>query len=109
VIISRELAAIAQAWRDHRRLVMRLFDPATDPDDIPALRRYLGRTEWFARREVTQRIYEAVRDAELIWPREIARVAMAAKDVPDIDKMVVRDIISRFTKHLPNRMVLNGK
>jgi hypothetical protein len=74
-----------------------LFDPATDPDDIPALRRYPRRTEWFARGEVTQRIYEAFRDAELIWPREIARTAMAAKEVPDTDKMVVRDIIGRFT------------
>jgi hypothetical protein len=76
---------------------MRLFYPATDPDDIPALRRYPRRTEWFARGEVTQRIYEAFRDAELIWPREIARAAMAAKDVPDTEKMVVRDITGRFT------------
>jgi hypothetical protein len=93
---SREIDRL-RAELVHIDATMRLFDPATDPDDIPALRRYPRRTEWFARGEVTQRIYEAFRDAELIWPREIARAAMAAKDVPDTDKMVVRDIIGRFT------------
>src|SRR5580658_2128412 len=81
----------------HIDATMRLFDPATDPDDVPALRRYPRRTEWFARGEVTQRVYEAFRDAEAIWPREIAKAAMAAKGVPDTDKAVVRDIVSRFT------------
>jgi hypothetical protein len=80
----------------HLDATLRLFDPATDPDDIPALRRYPRRTEWFARGEVSQRIYEAFRKQELIWPREIAKAAMAAKGIPDTDKAVERDIIGRF-------------
>jgi hypothetical protein len=75
---------------------MRLFDPATDPDDIPALKRYPRRTEWFARSEVSQWVWEALRAQEAIWPREIAKAAMEAKGIPDTDKVVARDIIGRF-------------
>ena len=93
---SREIDRL-RAELVHIDATMRLFDPETDPNDVPALRRYPRRTEWFARGEVTQRIYEAFRDAETIWPREIARAAMAVKGVPDTDKAIVRDIIGRFT------------
>jgi hypothetical protein len=43
----------------HLDATLRLFDPATDPQGIPALLRHPRRTEWFARGEVTERIYEA--------------------------------------------------
>src|SRR4051812_44974022 len=51
---------------------LRLFDPETDPDNIAALHRYPKRTEWFARGEVTRRIYEALRDEGVISLREVA-------------------------------------
>ena len=56
----------------HLDATMQLFDPETDPSDVPALRRYPRRTEWFARGEVTQRIYETLREEAVIWPRDIA-------------------------------------
>jgi hypothetical protein len=31
--------------------VLRVFDPATNPGELPALRRRVHRTEWFARGE----------------------------------------------------------
>jgi hypothetical protein len=93
---NREIARL-RAELVHLDATMRLFDPATDPDDIPALKRYPRRTEWFARGEVSQRVWEALREQELIWPLEIAKAAMEAKGIPDTDKAVARDIIGRFT------------
>jgi hypothetical protein len=78
-------------------VTMRLFDPDTDPDDILAIRGYPRRTEWFARGEVTRLVYEAIRDQKIIWPREIAKAAMAAKGIPETDKAIRKDIVSRFT------------
>ena len=68
--------------------MMRLFDPGTDPDDIPAIRGYPRRIEWFARGEVTRRVYEALRDHKIIWPREIAKATMAEKGIPETDKAI---------------------
>jgi hypothetical protein len=80
----------------HLDYTLKLFDPALDPEDLPALQRRPRRTEWFAKGEVTQRVYEAARDKGIIWPREIAKAAMVAKGIPETDKLTTRDIISRF-------------
>jgi hypothetical protein len=93
---SREIDRV-RAELVHLDATMRLFDPDTDPSDVPALRRYPRCTEWFARGEVTQRVYEALRGGQVIWPREIAKAAMAEKGFPDTEKKVTRDIIARFT------------
>ena len=93
---SREIDRL-RAELMHLDSTMRLFDPGTDPSDIPAIRGYPRRTEWFARGEVTRLIYEAMRDNKIIWPREIAKAAMAAKGIPETDKAIRKDIVSRFT------------
>src|SRR6476469_2401996 len=85
---SREIDRL-RAELVHLDATMQLFYPETDPSDVPALRRYPRRTEWFARGEVTQRVYEAFSEQEIIWPREIAKRAT--------DKKVLRDIVARFT------------
>ena len=41
-------------------------EPDPVPTDIPALRRYPWRTESFARRKVTQLVYEAFPESEII-------------------------------------------
>src|SRR3954471_19845726 len=92
---SREIDRL-RAELVHLDATMQLFDPETDPSDVPALRRYPRRTEWFARGEVTQRIYEAFREQEIIWPRQIAKQAMADKGMSETDKKIARDIIGRF-------------
>jgi hypothetical protein len=81
----------------HIDATMRLCDPGTDPDDIPAIRGYPWRTEWFARGEVTRRVYEELRDKKIIWPREIAKTAMAEKGIPETDQAIRKDIVGRFT------------
>jgi len=53
----------------HLDATLRLFDPATDPEGIPALLRRPPRAEWFAHGEVAQRICEALRDHGTISPR----------------------------------------
>src|SRR5215213_3202874 len=49
---SREIDRL-RAELVHLDATMQLFDPETEPSDVPALRRYPRRTEWFARGEVT--------------------------------------------------------
>src|SRR3954469_13777958 len=93
---SREIDRL-RAELIHIDATLRLFDPETDPSDVPALRRYPRRTEWFARGEVTQRVYEAFREQEVIWPRQIAKQAMREKGISEADKKILRDIIARFT------------
>jgi hypothetical protein len=92
---SREIDRL-RAELIHLDATMQLFDPETDPSDVPALRRYPRRTEWFARGEVTQRIYEAFREQEIIWPREIAKQAMREKGLPETDRKVRQDIAVLF-------------
>jgi hypothetical protein len=93
---SREIDRL-RAELVHLDVTMRLFDPDTDPEDIPAIRGYPRRTEWFARGEVTRLVYEALRGNKIIWPREIAKAAMASKGIPETDKAIRKDIVSRFT------------
>src|SRR3954470_21050335 len=68
---SREIDRL-RAELVHLDTTIQLFDPEIEPSDVPALRRYPRRTEWYARGEVTQRIYEAFPTEEVIWPRQIA-------------------------------------
>lgn len=93
---SREIDRL-RAELVHLDATMQLFDPETNPSDVLALRRYPRRTEWFARGEVTQRIYEAFREQEVIWPRQIAKRAMIDKGISETDKKVLKDIVARFT------------
>src|SRR5215212_7069610 len=93
---SREIDRL-RAELVHLDATMQLFDPDTDPSDVPALRRYPRRTEWFARGEVTQRIYETFRTQDVIWPREIAKRAMAEKGISETDKKIMEDIVARIT------------
>jgi hypothetical protein len=47
--------------------------------------------------EVTRLVCEAIRDKKSIWPREIAKAAMAAKGISETDKAIREEIVSRFT------------
>jgi hypothetical protein len=81
----------------HLDATLRLFDPETDPTDVPALHRYPKRTEWFARGEVTRRMYETLRDEGTVSPRELAKRAMVAKGISETDRKVRKDIAALFT------------
>ena len=84
----------------HVDAVLRLFDPATDPDDVGALRRWPRKTDWFARGEIAQRVYEALRTGEPTSPRELTRDAMKAKGIETPDRITKRDIAARFSNML---------
>jgi hypothetical protein len=86
----------------HLDATLRLFDPATDPEGIPALLRHPRRTQWLARGEVTQRIYEALRDQGVISPRQVAYAAIEAKGIHAPDSTTKRDIVERFTNVMYN-------
>ena len=81
----------------HLDATLRLFDPETDPNDVPTRHRYPQRTEWFARGEVTRRTYEALREEGIVSPRELARRAMVEKGISETDKKVREDITALFT------------
>lgn len=78
----------------HLDSVLRLFDPAVEPSDLPAIegRR---RTEWFARGEVTRRVYEVLRDEGFIVPRVLALALMAEKNIDKLDRQTREDIVNR--------------
>ena len=80
----------------HLDFVLQLYDPGTPPDDLPALHFRQRRTEWFARGEVTRRVFDAIRASGSVLPRDLAKVAMAEKNIPETDRAVRQDIINRF-------------
>jgi hypothetical protein len=81
----------------HLDATLRLFDPETDPADVPALHRYPKRTEWFSRGEATRRLYETLRDEGTVSPRELAKRAMTEKGISETDRKVRKDITALFT------------
>jgi hypothetical protein len=104
---SREIDRL-RAELVHLDATLRLFDPATEPSDIPAQRRYPRRTEWFSRGEATRRLYEAFRKEGIIWPRQVARQAMAEKGISETDRKVAQEIIATFT-HVAAYLTRSGK
>ena len=75
---------------------------------ITAPRRYPRRTEWFARGEVTRCLYEACRNDGVIWPRELARRAMADKGISEADKKIAQEVIATFA-HVAAYLTRRGK
>ena len=104
---ARELGRL-RATLIHIDATLRLFDPETDPHDIPALRQHPRRTKWFAHGEVTRRIYEAGRDDGVVWPRELARRAMADKGISEADKKIAQEVIATFA-HVAAYLTRRGK
>jgi hypothetical protein len=92
---EREIARL-RAELVHVDATMRLFDPGTDPAAIEPLRRFPRRTEYFARGEVTRRIYDALRDAPEVRAQDIADQAMRDKGMPDTDRAQRCEFVNRF-------------
>jgi hypothetical protein len=104
---SREVDRL-RATLIHIDATLMLFDPATDPNDIRTVRRHPQRKEWFARGEVTRRIYEAYRKDGIIWPRQVARQAMADKGISEADSKIAQEIIATFA-HVAAYLTRCGK
>jgi len=80
----------------HLDVVMKLFDPTTDPGDIPTLRKRLHRTEWFARGEQTHMVYDALRERGTVAAIELAHEAQRRKGIAEHDRATYRDFVSKF-------------
>jgi hypothetical protein len=80
----------------HLDVVLRLFDPGTDPGQLPALRKRLTRTEWFARGEQTNIVYDALRERGTVAAIELAREAMKRKGIADHDRATYREFVAKF-------------
>jgi len=80
----------------HLDATMRLFDPGTDPAAIEPLRRFPRRTEYFARGEVTRRVYDALREAPDVRAQTLADQAMRDKGMPETDRALRQEFVYRF-------------
>jgi hypothetical protein len=91
----------------HLDSVLRLFDPELNPNDIAAQKHLPRRTEYFARGEMSQRVFHALRDNESVSANELASVALAEKGFGKGDRQVRRDFLNRF-HHLLYHMGRRG-
>jgi hypothetical protein len=77
--------------------VIRLFEPASNPELIPAIRPVQQRCPYFRRGEQTRLCAEALREAGTPRPlAEIAAYAMAAKGLEGVEARVQ----ARITEHI---------
>ena len=95
--------------------MLRLFDPETDPDGLPIRKAFPRRMAYFAKGEVSRRVYDAIRDGATS-ANELAEAAMSEKGIPEDDRHVRRDFVNRFHNmlhHMPRRgqteKIDNGK
>jgi hypothetical protein len=83
----------------HLDVVLRLFDPTTDPDDI-AGRKRRRRTEYFAKGELSKRVFDALRHNGTTSAQDLAASAMAEKQMPAGDRATRRVIAQKFMSAL---------
>jgi hypothetical protein len=88
----------------HLDAALRLFDPDTDPDDIMPRKRFPRRSHYFAKGEQTRRVFEAIRDHGAVSAVDIAAKAMADKGIPETDRGIRREFVSRFTNTLHDQL-----
>jgi len=80
----------------HLDVVLRLFDPATDPGELPALRKRVHPTEWFARGEQTNMVYDALRERGTVSATEPADEGIKRKGITTHDRATRREFVSKF-------------
>jgi hypothetical protein len=97
-IHSREIERL-RSELVHLDVVLRLFDPGTDPDDI-AGRKRRRRTEYFAKGELSKRVFDALRHNGTTSAQELAASSMAEKQIPPGDRATRRVIAQKFMSAL---------
>jgi hypothetical protein len=90
--------------------VIRMFQPAIAEGEMPVrLRRTRNASPYFARGELTKRIYDALRERSIIGSADIAADAMRAKGInPEADNATRKDFVRRVSVQL-NSLALQGK
>jgi hypothetical protein len=81
-----------------------MFDPGADPDDIMPRRRFPRRSHYFAKGEQTRRVFELIRERGTISAVDLAAMAMADKGIPETDRSIRREFVSRFTNTLHDQL-----
>jgi hypothetical protein len=79
----------------HIDAVLRLFDPETDPEGLPISKAFPRRMAYFAKGEVSRRVYDALREGTTA-ANELAEAAMTEKGISEDDRHVRRDFVNRF-------------
>src|SRR2546423_11083758 len=98
---NREISRL-RAELIHLDSTLRLFDPETDPEIIPILKRFPPRADYFARGELTQMIHDALREHGTVSARELAEQALADKNIAEDDRALRKEFIGRFGSVLHN-------
>lgn len=99
IVELRREAEQLQADLFHIDAVLRLYE--VEPADIPTKGRVPVRSAYFARNEITRRIYDALRTQPDVSAVEIAAQAMRDKGLdPDGDRKVRTSFAQRFLTSL---------
>jgi hypothetical protein len=77
----------------HIDAVLRLFDPETDPEGLPIRKAFPRRMAYFAKGEVSRRVYDALREGTTA-ANELAEAAMTEKGISEDDRHVRRDFVN---------------
>ena len=80
----------------HLDVVLQLFDPGTDPVELPIIRKRAPRTAWFARGEQISMIYAAIRDGGTVASTELAKEAIKLKGISENDRATYREFAHKF-------------
>ncbi len=84
----------------HLDATLRLFDPATDPDNIGARQHRATRTHYFEKGELARRIYAALRENGTTCAIDLAVAAMADREIDKGDAKIRKDFVGRFSNQL---------
>lgn len=99
IVELRREAEQLQADLFHIDAVLRLYE--VEPADIPTKGRVPVRSAYFARNEITRRIYDALRTQGTVCAVDIAAQAMRDKGLyPDADRKVRTNFAQRFLTSL---------
>lgn len=93
----------------HLDAVLRMFRPDFAAADLPVRHRRPTKSPYFSHGELTQRIYDALRERGVIASNDVAVIAMRDKGLePDTDPVTRTDFVRRVSLQLAD-MARKGK
>lgn len=84
----------------HLDHTLRLFDPNVEPRHIAPKHPQIRNTGYFVRGELTRRIYDALREGQVVSASDLAELAMTAKALPADDRYIRATFRTRFEVRL---------
>ena len=81
--------------------VLRMFRPDVEIDDLPMRHRRPTKSPYFGHGEITQRVYDALRENGVVTSVDVANIAMRRKGLnPETDVRVRIDFVKRIARVL---------